>query len=61
VNYTQNRYELGLSIENLFNRCWDESEIRYVSKLKYEPAPVDEMSYTPGTPLFAKLQLTVFF
>lgn len=61
VNYTKKRYELGLAIENLFNQVWNESDFEYVSKLKYETAPVDQMSYTPGTPFFAKLKLSVFF
>ena len=61
VNYTQKHYEIGLSIENLFNRQWDESQFEYVSQLKGEAAPVDQVSYTPGVPFFAKLKMTVFF
>ncbi len=61
VNYTQKRYELGLSIENLFNRAWDESQIAYTSRFKNETAPVEQVSYTPGVPFFAKLKLSVFF
>ncbi|HEY4108156.1 TonB-dependent receptor [Puia sp.] len=61
VNYTKKRYELGLSIENLFNSRWDESQFEYTSRLKYEPAPVDEVSYTPGTPFFIKLKYARFF
>lgn len=61
VNYTQKRYELGIAIENLFNRQWDESQFEYTSQLKGEKTPVDEVSYTPGVPFFAKLKLAVFF
>ena len=61
VNYTQKRYEIGISVENLFNRQWDESQFAYISQLKGETAPVDQVSYTPGVPFFAKLKLTVFF
>ncbi len=61
LNYTQKKYEIGLMIENLFNQQWNESQFEYTSRLKYETAPVDEVSYTPGTPFFAKLKLTVFF
>jgi len=61
VNYTQKRYEIGISIENLFNRQWDESQFEYITQLKGETAPVDQVSYTPGVPFFAKLKMTVFF
>ena len=61
VNYTKKNYEVGLAIENLFNVVWNESQFEYTSRLKYETQPVDEVSYTPGTPIFAKLKLAVFF
>ncbi|WP_158796524.1 TonB-dependent receptor [Pedobacter sp. L105] len=61
VNYTQKRYEFGVSVENLLDRKWDESQFEYVSQLKGETAPVDQVSYTPGVPFFAKLKVTVFF
>ena len=41
INYTQKRYEVGISIENRFNRQWDESQFEYISHLKGETAPVD--------------------
>jgi len=61
INYTQRRYEIGLSIENLLNTKWNEFEAEEVSRLRGEPAPVDQMSFTPGTPFFAKLRVAVFF
>lgn len=61
VNYTRPTYELGVAVENLFNVQWNESQFEYVSRLKYETQPVDEVSYTPGVPWFAKLKLAVFF
>ena len=61
VNYTRPKYELGLAVENLFNVQWNESQFEYVSRLKYETQPVDEVSYTPGVPFFAKLKFAVFF
>jgi outer membrane receptor protein involved in Fe transport len=61
VNYTRPKYELGLAVENLFNVQWNESQFEYVSRLRYETRPVDEVSYTPGVPFFAKLKLSVFF
>jgi outer membrane receptor protein involved in Fe transport len=61
VNYTRRKYELGLAVENLFNVQWNESQFEYVSRLRKETRPVDEVSYTPGAPFFAKLKLAVFF
>jgi outer membrane cobalamin receptor len=61
VNYTKKRYEVGLSIENLFNTKWNEFEAEEVTQLRNETAPVDQMSFTPGTPFFAKLRVAVFF
>jgi len=61
MNYTRKKYEIGLSVENLMNVTWNESQFEYVSRLKYETQPVDEVSYTPGVPFFAKLKLAVFF
>lgn len=61
VNYTRKRYEIGLSIENLFNTQWDEYSVEEVTKLRNETAPVDGVSITPGTPFFAKLKVSLFF
>jgi hypothetical protein len=61
VNYTKRKYEIGLSVENLFNVTWNESQFEYTSRLKYESSAVDEMSYTPGVPFFAKLRYSIFF
>jgi TonB dependent receptor/TonB-dependent Receptor Plug Domain/CarboxypepD_reg-like domain len=61
ANYTKRKYELSLSIENLFNQHWNEAQFEYVSRLRNEVAPVDEVSNTPGVPFFARLKLAVFF
>lgn len=61
VGYTRKKYALGLTIENLFNIGWNESQFAYTSRLKYESQAVDEVSYTPGTPIFAKLKCSFFF
>ena len=60
VNYTKRNYELGLIVENLFNTRWQESQFEELSRLKNETAPVDQMSFTPGIPFFAKLKFTLF-
>ncbi len=61
ANYSKKKYEISLSVENLFNRKWNEAQFEYVTRLKYETAPVDEVSNTPGLPFFAKLKFSLFF
>ncbi|HXB44080.1 MAG TPA: carboxypeptidase-like regulatory domain-containing protein [Puia sp.] len=61
ANYTKRKFEVSFAVENLFNQRWNESEFAYLSRLKNEIAPVDEVSYTPGLPFFARFKLAVFF
>jgi hypothetical protein len=61
INYTKPKYEAGIAIENLFNVKWNESQFNTLSRLKNEPAAVEEIHFTPGTPFFAKLKFSVFF
>lgn len=61
LNYTKPGYEAGLSIQNLFNTKWKEAQFDTMSRLKDETQPVSEIHFTPGTPMFIKLQMTFFF
>ena len=61
ANYTQKKYEVGIEIQNLFNTKWREEQFEVESRLKNESMPVDEVSFTAGTPFFAKLKLAIFF
>ena len=61
LNYSQPKYEIGVSFENIFNVEWNEAQFATESRLMNEPNPVTELNYTPGTPFFAKVKLAVFF
>jgi hypothetical protein len=61
ANYTRRKFEIGLEIQNVFDTKWRDAQYEVVSRLKNEPAPVDDISFTPGMPFFAKLKLAVFF
>jgi outer membrane receptor for monomeric catechols len=61
ANYTKRNYEIGLEIQNLFNTKWREAQFEVESRMKGESQPVDDISFTPGTPFFAKLKFAVFF
>ncbi len=60
-NYTKPKYEIGLVINNIFNTKWKETQFATETRLKNEPAPVDEICFTPGTPFSAKISFTYFF
>lgn len=60
-NYTQSKYEIGLSFENIFNTKWNEAQFATESRLQNEISPVNELHFTPGTPVFAKIKLALFF
>jgi hypothetical protein len=61
INYTTKKWEAGLSVQNLFNTKWKETQFDTESQLQTEPFPVSEIHFTPGTPFFARLSFTVLF
>ena len=61
ANYTTRRWEIGLEIQNLFDTKWKDAQYEVESRLRNEPQPTDDISFTPGMPFFAKAKLTVFF
>ena len=61
VYYTKRKYEIGLEIQNLFNVKWREEQFEVESRLKGEPAPVDDVNFTSGTSFFAKVKFAVYF
>jgi outer membrane cobalamin receptor len=61
LNYTKQKYAVGVSIENLFNVTWNETQFYTTSQLKNESTPVSEINFTPGTPFFAKAKFSIFF
>jgi TonB-dependent Receptor Plug Domain/CarboxypepD_reg-like domain len=61
VNYTKEKYEIGLVVNNLFNTRWKETQFATETRLKNEQQPVDEICFTPGTPFAARLSLALKF
>ena len=61
VNYTHEKFEVGLSAENIFDVDWNEAQFDTESRLIDEPESVSEIHFTPGTPLFLKLKVSFFF
>lgn len=61
LNYTKPKYEIGLSVENLFNTKWNEAQFDTESRLKNEINPVSELHFTPGVPFFPRVKVAWFF
>jgi len=61
LNYTQPKYEIGLTINNLFNVRWKETQFDTVTRLQHEAEPVDGIDFTPGTKFAAVLHVSYFF
>ncbi|TMI92256.1 MAG: TonB-dependent receptor [Bacteroidetes bacterium] len=61
VNFTQQKFEAGISIQNLFYVQWKETQFETTSRLRGEALPVTEIHFTPGTPFFFKTHISIFF
>ena len=58
ANYDLRQVRLGLSINNIFNTLWKETQFATLSRLKNEATPVEEIHFTAGSPFFARFMLT---
>lgn len=54
LGYTWKRLNAEIQIQNLLNTEWNEAQFATESRLRNEPAPVEEIHFTPGTPFFLK-------
>lgn len=63
VNYATKKWEAGVSVQNIFNVKWGETQFDTEYRLKDDPTGVTttNICVTPGTPFFAKAQFTYFF
>ena len=52
---------MSLSIVNLFDTEWRQTQLANTSRLLGEPAPVTDMHIVPGSPYKAKGGLTIYF
>jgi hypothetical protein len=60
LNYTKPKYEIGLTINNLFNVKWKETQFETLTRLKNEEA-VNGIAFTAGTKFAAVLHVSYFF
>ena len=61
ANYTFRNFIFSVIVENLFDTEWNETQFATESRLFNEPAPVEEIHFTPGTPFFIRGKVTVNF
>lgn len=62
VNYAFAKgWNVGLVVENLFDTQWNETQFATETRLFNEVNPVEELTFTPGTPFFARLKVSVSF
>ncbi|MFQ3238998.1 MAG: outer membrane receptor protein involved in Fe transport [Olleya marilimosa] len=62
VNYAFNKHwKLGVSIENVLDTDWKETQFLTESRLQNEADPVEEIHFTPGTPFNFKTTLSYTF
>jgi outer membrane receptor protein involved in Fe transport len=61
VNYTQPRYQIGVTAQNLLNAQWNEAQFATDSQLRGEPTSVNELNFTPGTPFYVRANASIFF
>ena len=62
LNYAfDNHWKLGVSIENIFDTDWKETQFLTESRLQNEAQAVEEIHFTPGTPFYFKTTLSYSF
>lgn len=61
ANYTWNKINFGIVVENVFNTEWNETQFLTESRLQNEVQPVEEIHFTPGTPFLFKARIAYNF
>ena len=61
MGYQWKSIELGLKIQNLFDVDWNETQFATETQLRNETEPVEEITFTPGTPFTATAVVTYRF
>ncbi|WP_027392154.1 TonB-dependent receptor [Aquimarina latercula] len=61
LNYRWKQFDFSLSVENLLDTEWNETQFATESMLANETQSEEEIHFTPGTPFFAKAGITYRF
>ena len=61
LNYHIKNWTVGIIVENLLDTEWNETQFATESRLFNEPASVEEIHFTPGTPFYLRGKVAVRF
>ncbi len=61
INYEYKSVTFGVSVENIFNTKWNETQFATESRLQNETQSVEEIHFTPGVPFYLKGKITYRF
>lgn len=61
AGYKWNDFDFGITIENLFDNDWNETQFATESRLYNEPESVEEIHFIPGTPFNLKGYIRYIF
>ena len=61
LNYHIKNWTVGVIVENLLDTEWNETQFATESRLFNEPASVEEIHFTPGTPFYLRGKVAVRF
>ncbi|MFK7786293.1 MAG: TonB-dependent receptor, partial [Crocinitomicaceae bacterium] len=61
ISYNHERWVLALQVNNLFNVDWNETQFLTESRLQGESESVEEIHFTPGAPINAKVSFSYLF
>lgn len=61
MNYQWENFGAGITVNNVFNSKWKETQFATESRLQNEADPVEENHFTPGTPFSMRVVLSYKF
>lgn len=61
INYQYRYLNIGLIAENIFNQKWNEAQFSTLSRLKNESNAVEEIHFTPGSPINFRVKMQIDF
>lgn len=59
--YQKDNLTFGVQINNLFNTRWKETQFNTLSRLKGEAQGVEEIHFTPGSPFYLRMNVSLAF
>jgi outer membrane receptor protein involved in Fe transport len=61
LSYRRNNLTISTQINNLFNTRWKETQFNTLSRLQNEVWGVEEIHFTPGSPFYLRMSVSLNF